>query len=228
LKIDFHVHTKFSPDSFSEPARLVRAAVRKGLGGIAITDHGTFGAVAEAREAAKKIAPKLVVIGGEEVLTDRGEVLCLFISRAIKSRKFEDVCRETHSQGGIVAIPHPFDQYRRFRLDPEKLSKTQLAMADAVEAYNSRVPRWGDNEKALLFALKHGKAVIGGSDAHFVFELGTSCAHVFASTEEGAKRCVLQRKSSATGTRSRTRPFFVHGLTKAAKRVKDKFFKKGK
>lgn len=226
MKIDFHVHTKYSPDSFSEPARLIRAAVRKGLGGIAITDHGTFEAVAQARIAAKKIAPNLVVIGGEEVLTDRGEVLCLFISRAIRARKFEDACRETHGQGGIVAVPHPFDKYRRFRLDPEKLSEKQLAMVDAIEAYNSRVPAWEDNEKALFFALKNRKSVIAGSDAHFVFELSTSYAIVPGQTPEELKQSVLDRKSIAIGRRSRTRPIFVHTLTKAAKKAKDRFFKK--
>ncbi len=220
MRIDFHVHTKFSPDSVSEPERLIRAAVRKKLDAIAITDHGAFEGVIEARRAAQKIAPSFLVIGGEEVLTDKGELLCLFLKRKVKAKKFEGVCREVHKQGGIIAVPHPFDRYRSHPLDLEKLSKKELGMIDAIEACNSRAPSWRDNEKALRFASKHEIPVIAGSDAHFAFELGTSCTFVHAKNEEEIKRGILNGESAVAGKKSRVRGFVVHPLTIAVNRAK--------
>ena len=37
-KADFHIHTRFSPDSFMTREALVKTAVRKGMTGLAVTD----------------------------------------------------------------------------------------------------------------------------------------------------------------------------------------------
>ncbi len=220
MRIDFHVHTEFSPDSLSEPERLVAAAVRKKLDAIAITDHGSFEGAEAVKKAAEKTAPGFLVIGGEEVLADKGELLCLFLKRKVKAKKFEEVCREVHKQGGIIAVPHPFDRFRHNHLDLEKLSKKELGMIDAIEAYNSRAPAWRDNEKALRFASEHGIPVIAGSDAHFAFELGSSCTFVHAKNVEEIKRGILKGESAVVGKKSRVRGFFVHPLTIMAFRAK--------
>ena len=44
-KIDFHVHTSYSPDAFNDPFKIVKHAKRKGLDGIAITDHNNLKAI---------------------------------------------------------------------------------------------------------------------------------------------------------------------------------------
>ena len=39
MKLDLHIHSKYSYDSFSESSKIVKMAKRKGLDIISITDH---------------------------------------------------------------------------------------------------------------------------------------------------------------------------------------------
>ncbi|MDW7676039.1 MAG: PHP domain-containing protein, partial [Bacillota bacterium] len=52
-RIDMHTHTNASDGVFTA-TELIQYAHRKGLGGIAVTDHDTVEALAEARQAALK------------------------------------------------------------------------------------------------------------------------------------------------------------------------------
>ena len=49
MKIDLHVHTSFSPDSFTNPEKAVLKAAKTGLECIAITDHNTIDGALEAK-----------------------------------------------------------------------------------------------------------------------------------------------------------------------------------
>ncbi len=218
MKIDFHVHTTHSPDSLSTPERIIRAAVRKGIDAIAITNHDTFEGVEQAKLAAKKLAPKLLVIAGEEFFTDKGDLLGLFLKKPIKAKrgeKFEKVAKEIHRQGGIAIAAHPFDRVRKSRFKLETLSKKQLQFLDAIEAYNSRTAFWEDNEKALSFASEHKLPAIAGSDSHFPHELGTCSTRVFAKSEAEIKRQILKGECAVDGSHSRPRPWILHALTNA-------------
>ena len=42
MKYDLHAHSKYSPDSVLEPERIVKTAIKRGLSGIAVTDHDTI------------------------------------------------------------------------------------------------------------------------------------------------------------------------------------------
>ena len=39
MKLNLHIHSKYSYDSFSEPSKIVKMAKRRGLDVISITDH---------------------------------------------------------------------------------------------------------------------------------------------------------------------------------------------
>lgn len=67
MKIDLHTHSRVS-DGTDTPTSLVMKAFEAGLDVIALTDHDTFGGVAEAQEAGKRIGVK--VLGGIEMSTD--------------------------------------------------------------------------------------------------------------------------------------------------------------
>ena len=61
IKADFHMHTHFSPDSETDPDKLVKRCLKVGLELIAVTDHNTI-------EGALKVidsAPFPVIIGEE-------------------------------------------------------------------------------------------------------------------------------------------------------------------
>jgi predicted metal-dependent phosphoesterase TrpH len=49
MKYDLHTHSKYSADGFLEPEKIVETAMRKGLSGIAITDHNTINGALKAK-----------------------------------------------------------------------------------------------------------------------------------------------------------------------------------
>ena len=65
-RFDLHVHTTHS-DGVYAPAEVVDLACRSGLAGMAVTDHDTLGAIAEARAVA---GPNLEVIAGVEITSE--------------------------------------------------------------------------------------------------------------------------------------------------------------
>jgi len=67
-RIDLHAHTNFS-DGDLAPDALVRRAVARGIGALAITDHDSIEALPIAREAA---GPSLELVPGIEISTSHG------------------------------------------------------------------------------------------------------------------------------------------------------------
>ena len=168
--IDLHCHSKGSFDSLSGPKDIVKAAHDRGLTHLAITDHDRIDAALEARE----LAPSgLTVIVGEEVKTLDGDLICVFIERAIPpGLSAVDTIAAAREQGGLVGIPHPFDRMRGSLL--RDASMASLApLVDWVETHNARVVGHG-NEDAQAFSLEHGLPGIAVSDAHSIMEVGVA------------------------------------------------------
>ncbi len=165
MKLDMHVHTKYSKDCRLEPEDVLKAAKLQNLDGIAVTDHDTIKGGIET----KKIAEGIEVIVGAEIRTDGGEIIGYFLQEEIKSRILEEVIDEIKSQGGIACIPHPYDIFRIYRLTPTKEIAKHI---DWIEVFNSRCMLQEFNEKALRFALGNNLGMSAGSDAHSLAEIG--------------------------------------------------------
>jgi predicted metal-dependent phosphoesterase TrpH len=171
---DLHTHTRASFDSLATPASLVRTAAARGLTHLAITDHDRIEGALEARDRAAAIAPGLTVIVGEEVRTAEGDLICLFLERAIgPGRSAEDTIAEAREQGALVGIPHPFDRFRGSLLRDARMERL-AGLVDWVEGHNARVAFGKGNELASAFALQHRLPRIAVSDAHSAFELGVA------------------------------------------------------
>ena len=69
MKIDFHVHSKYSPDCFMEPVRILKAAKSKGLGAVAISDHNTFEC-----HAKKMDLNEMILIPAEEITLNKNHI----------------------------------------------------------------------------------------------------------------------------------------------------------
>jgi len=171
MKLDLHIHSRYSRDSLASIPRILKTAKRKGLGGIAITDHGTIKGSVEAAELSRD--GDLVVITGAEISTDAGDMIGLFLTDQPKSTTAADLIDEVHGQGGIVVLPHPCRGHR--------LSGELLSAVDAVEVLNSRESD-RNNRDALELARQAGRPCVGGSDAHFCIEVG-SCRTVVESDD---------------------------------------------
>jgi predicted metal-dependent phosphoesterase TrpH len=204
LTIEFHCHTNASPDSQVTPAELVEGCRNRGLDRVVVTDHWSIAGALAARE----LDPELVIVG-EEVLTDKGELLCAFVTEVIpRGIPFREAVAALREQGAFISVSHPFDPRRsRWSLaDLEELG----TLVDAFETFNARnlLPRY--NREAADFAARVGKPGTAGSDAHTVEELGRAVMRLPDFTEGDSLRAAIpqaefQVQSSGPWVRFRSR-----------------------
>jgi len=180
---DLHMHTEHSHDCAVPVAELLDYAQTQGLGAIAITDHNVFGGAQEAVELAR--GRKLVVIPGEEVKTDSGEVIGLFLKKEIpRGMSMQDTIAAIREQNGVVYLPHPFD--RLHSIPDARTLHRFLADIDIFEVYNARLLFEGFNDESLRFARKYNLTMGAGSDAHVLQGVGTGLVRMraFETPEE--------------------------------------------
>jgi predicted metal-dependent phosphoesterase TrpH len=169
--VDLHCHTSASFDSLASPDSVVKAAAKRGITHLAITDHDRIEGALRARDAAPD---GLTVIVGEEVKTADGDLIALFLERDVApGRSALETIAEVREQGGLVGIPHPFDKYRGSMLKDPGLEAIG-ALVDWVEAHNARVVGGTGNERAAAFAREMQLPGIAVSDAHSSLEVGVA------------------------------------------------------
>lgn len=207
IKLEFHCHTHASKDSLTLPADLVAAARRKGIDRVVVTDHNS---IAGAREA-WAIDPELIIVG-EEIMTNKGEILAAFVTEEIPANLTpQETLRRLTEQGAFISVSHPFDEMRKGGWKENDLLEI-LPFVDAIEVYNSRCifPRF--NRRAELFARKHNIAGTVGSDAHAAFELGRSLLLLDQFTgPEGMRRVIRSAKMKMKWS-----PWWVHLVSRYA------------
>jgi predicted metal-dependent phosphoesterase TrpH len=159
-----------------KPAELIAQAISVGLHGIAITDHDTMAGVFEAQ----KIAPSsFEIIPGEEITTDRGEVIGLFLTEEISPDPFDEVLFKIRTQNGLVIVPHAFDPFRKAIMPSDQEAKR----FDAIEILNGRAMFSSINKKAQAYAQRNNCAMVCGSDAHYLFEVGAVTFTILGSID---------------------------------------------
>jgi hypothetical protein len=178
---EFHCHSNYSPDSLVTLEQIINTCRNKGIGKIAITDHGRTAGALKAHE----MAPDLVVVS-EEILTSEGEILAYFISEEIPDFLPPlEVVKMLQDQGAFISVAHPFDPWRGSGWKPGTLEK-MVPFLDGVEAFNARCFDPTFNEKAGAFANQHALSWMVGSDAHSIPEIGRAVLQLpdFNSAEE--------------------------------------------
>ncbi len=174
---DLHMHTDHSHDCSVPVADLLDYAEAQGLGAIAITDHNVFSGAQEAVQLARD--RKLLVIPGEEIKTEKGEVIGLFLEEQVeRGLPMEDTIAAIREQGGVVYLPHPFDRLHTIP-DAPTLHR-HLSEIDVFEVYNARLLFEGFNDEALRFARKYNLTMAAGSDAHVLQGVGTGLVRMRA------------------------------------------------
>ena len=165
LKIDLHVHTCYSEDASTTLKEVIDYAEKKGLNGVAITDHNTLeGALKLAKES------RLLVIRGLEVETRQGHVLALNIASPIPSKlNLVETVQRIHENGGKAIIAHPYAAFKG-RTKHEAALNSKL---DAVEVVNAAAfPFFTATRSSKRLAEQLNLPQTGGSDAHHGNEIG--------------------------------------------------------
>jgi predicted metal-dependent phosphoesterase TrpH len=198
LTFDLHVHTSCS-DGFLSPEKTVTLAMRKGLSGIAITDHNTIKGSIQARNFVENNnIGNFKVIVGSEISTTKGHIIGLFLKNEVTSRNFNSVLEEIREQEGVVVAAHPvriplLNWIRKKSY--QKLNHEDLKQIDFIESWNSQNKKKA-NALAKSLALQHLKPILVGSDAHFAWELGNARVKIQAKdmTDEEIKISLLQQR----------------------------------
>ena len=165
-----HTHCEYSPDSRTPVAVQALAIKAAGLDVVAATDHNTIEGALRLRDLADKAGFRVIV--GEEISSRDGEIIGLFLDKAIpRDLSAEDTIARIHDQGGLVSIPHPYSHNRIYRIRREVLERVWPTI-DAIEVFNAREAIANDNRRALAFSQLHEIPGAVGSDAHRPWEIG--------------------------------------------------------
>jgi predicted metal-dependent phosphoesterase TrpH len=170
VRVDCHLHTAASGDAVTSLDQLADRVRELELDVICITDHNVTAAAIAAAE--RDIGARVVI--GEEIRTPEGDVIGLFLTERIPYvLPLAEVISLIRGQGGLVYLPHPFDQGRS-SLGEAATRLCAHGLADVVEIFNAKieVPHSvfntdGDpNRQAELLAARYDVPGGAGSDAH--------------------------------------------------------------
>ncbi|RME54754.1 PHP domain-containing protein [Candidatus Woesearchaeota archaeon] len=175
MKLDLHVHSRYSKDSLISLKSLKKKSLRTGICPI-ITDHNTIKG---------NIAYNCPILA-EEISTLDGHVIGYFLTEHIRPKLTAiETIELIHEQGGLACIPHIFDNVRKNSLNDKEIAKK----SDIIEIFNARVQRHSHNNLALDFAISNRKLKSVGSDAHWLPEFGKNYIEIedFNSVKEFKK-----------------------------------------
>jgi predicted metal-dependent phosphoesterase TrpH len=211
LKVDLHMHSHYSKDSFNSFPDIIRTARRRGMDVICLTDHNTADGALRLRD----ISP-IPVIVGEEIATATGEVLGYFLEKTIPPRmSTEDTIAAIREQNGIAIISHPADSIRKEAMRRAGVMSV-IDQVDGLEVFNSRclLPRF--NLAAAELARVHQLPGTAGSDAHTLGEIANAFVEIpyFTTRDEflaNLPRAIIHGRLTLPT---------VHFATALAKRIK--------
>lgn len=171
-RVDFHTHSIASPDGGMTPQQYQEILRQDILDCIAITDHNR---VDLALALHKELGDQIIV--GEEISTSAGEVIGLYLTKAIPpNRSPLSTVQAIKAQGGIVYIPHPFETIRH------GIAKSTLEEiidhVDIIEAHNGRAFFQNKGPEAAAWATLHHRVRASSSDAHGVKGIGTAYTEI--------------------------------------------------
>jgi predicted metal-dependent phosphoesterase TrpH len=203
MKFDLHIHSNCS-DGRDEVKTILKAAARRKLAGISITDHDTLRGSEKARKIIKEQKLDLILIPGAEVTTAEGHLLVLGVSeippRGLSPEETTDL---VHEQGGITIVPHPYHPFRH--------AIGRVPKCDAVEVYNSKHLFGIANARARREARRRGLPMVAGSDSHFAATVGLGVTDIDASNASEVIEAIRAGRTRIIG--KRTPPQFFIGNT---------------
>lgn len=200
-RADLHIHSGMGDGLAPIPELLDYIEHRTELDVVAITDHDSIAGGLRAREVASQRGYSFDVIAGEEVTTLEGHLLALFLERPVPSlRSLARTIEAVHAQGGICVVPHPMSWLTRSvgRRSLEKViaSPRDDIFVDALEIINPVAGRVSFKKVKHLNQTVYGLAETGGSDAHFLRQIGSGLTTFPGRTIEDLRAALKQRTTT--------------------------------
>ena len=208
-KADLHVHSTYSDGGHDIHTILEHVALSTDLRVLAVTDHDTIDGAFEARRLGPRYGVEVIV--GEEVSTNRGHVLGLFLRERVRpGRSIPETVADIHAQGGLAILAHPFDRIcnspMRHRPRPT-LDEWRGFDLDAMEGINGSQLDPLANPRARLLGAGLRLAMTGGSDAHHRSVVGVAYTLFQGTTAADLRRAIVERTCIPCGRRWRPREY---------------------
>jgi predicted metal-dependent phosphoesterase TrpH len=203
MKFDLHIHSNYS-DGRADVKDIIEAAKRRGLDGIALTDHDTMRGIPVAKKYIDEQEIDLMLIPGVEVTTSEGHLLVLGTDKPPERKMSpEETIDAAHEMGGIADVPHPYHPFRH--------AIGRIPDADAVEVYNSKHLFGLANGRAKIEARRRGMTMVAGSDSHYAETVGLGVTEIEAEDVDGVLEAIRHGRTRILGRR--TPPKFFIGNT---------------
>jgi len=160
IKLDLHIHSQYSEDAIGSPKDIIKSLKKRGLQGMAITDHNTV----EGSVKAVKIAPKdFIIIPGMEISTADGHMLALNVEKKIAGNlSIQETVDRILYQGGTPIVPHLLRDMSGIK--KEKLKEIHKKIS-SIEVFNA-CSMQKTNLKIAKIAKELDLGGTGGSDSH--------------------------------------------------------------
>ncbi|WP_276281637.1 PHP domain-containing protein [Halorussus caseinilyticus] len=221
LSVELHAHSSLSYDGRDSVDLLLEQAAAVGLDALAITDHDEIDASLAAAEQASEYG--LVGVPGMEISSAAGHVLGLGITERVPAGlSFGETLDRIHELGGVAVVPHPYQKSRSGVM--ANIGEDELAEADAIEVYNSRLLTGRGNRKAKRFAERRGLPQTAGSDAHISEMVGQAVTRIGADepSTEAILDAIVAGRTSVEGKRTPWHVSFRQAAGGAKRRVKNR------
>lgn len=157
------MHSNYSSDSLITPEQLVHCARKRGLDGVAITDHDRL-------DGSQKISEEtnFLIIPGVEITSLDGHIVGLDLDKPVSpGLTAKRTVEKIHEAGGTAIACHPASFFKGSLGD-----KTDSSF-NAVEVINSSsIPFSYSVKRARSLAQRLNLPQVAGTDAHFASEIG--------------------------------------------------------
>lgn len=201
-RADLHMHTSYS-DGWPGPRAVVDHVRGQGLLDlIAISDHDTIeGALRAADYAAGLVGAPQVIIA-EEISSEEGHILGLFVTRRVPPGMTAAATVEAiHEQGGLAVAAHPFWRVDRGPGPDKKVHgvgwKAAALDFDAIEVENATPGLYLCNQMAHRLREETWLAPLGNSDAHILDAIGRAYTTFPGQGPEAVRRAILRGETTA-------------------------------
>jgi predicted metal-dependent phosphoesterase TrpH len=160
LKLDLHIHSEYSEDAFGSVKEIKNILQKKGLNGMAITDHNSLKGGIKASSLSSK---DFIIIPGVEISTKEGHMIGLNVSKEIpKGLTIQETVEKIIDNDGIPIVPHLFRNMSGIK---ENKLQSIINKINSIEVYNGcSHPK--TNLKISKVAEKYNLGGTGGSDSH--------------------------------------------------------------
>ena len=168
LRLDLHIHSTYSPDSFNTIDIIHQRLREQGFHGYALADHDTLSGHREAKEK----QGNLVLIPALEVSAKGVHILALDPSDTIPTQlSMAETVDHIHDQGATAVLAHPYGLPKSW----VQIGQVREAGFDGIEVANSaQIPYDFICGKNRRLAEELGLPMTGGSDSHVPETIGRS------------------------------------------------------